>query len=534
MKKILVYLLLFFIAFLLLNCKRNGDSDIPDDVSIAIQNVTSAQEDYFETFSGLLLEFDTASAKDSIVSLLLSDPDVEWAVPNITGVNIQYKSGIKGGLFLGSRGEDDGEDILADIVYERNIPSAGRLKNTLNGVYNIPPTKRTVIICPAYDEFELAVDTLAEIHDGQFDRTDFWRPEYEFGSHASVEKFAFLQNYGVIILYSHGTPWPSDKNIKEVYLQTGEVVNSATNSRYWKYINEGEIPILHGYRGNVYFVGPEFIKKYNYLENDSTLIYGGFCFSNLGSWPETILEAGAAGYFGFDWSVKTNKCDKYQYLLFEMLTDTTLARPYTCQTFMSLLGKYSSYYDKEYERNVSLLYSGDPNLALWKPKTTDVIDFTYTHCNFSIYSRANYTNTKTGDYNFAFNRSAEVEGSYKEGVFTGYYEYIDGDYEKYDTVIIELDLVNHLITDFSVFGSVKEPSSVDFMITNYLITSSDTPLPLNEINRYVVINGTEVENYLLQVSFETTWKDEADGTLVTNRLNHLNYDEDSELEVEFW
>jgi hypothetical protein len=409
MKKLLTYSLLVFISFLFTNCPETSDSDYPDDVRAAIQTVTSSQEDYFNTFSELLQKTDTSSAKDSITKLLLSDPDVEWAVPNITGINIQYKSGIKGGLFLGSRGENDGEDNLADIVFARNRTSAGNLKSTLTDAYNVPPTKRTAIICPVYYEFEPAVDTLAEHHDRQFKRTDFWQPELEYGSHASVEKFTFLQKYGVIILYSHGCPWPSDKNIKEVYLQTGELVNGGTNSRYWKYINEGEIPILHGYSGNVYFVGPAFIKNYNYMKNDSTLIYGGFCFSNLGTWPEAILETGAAGYFGFDWSVATNKCDKYQYILFEALTDTTLPRPFTCQTFMNMLGALNSYYDKEYKRNVTLIYSGDPDLAMWKPGPAPVIDFIYTHCNFSLFSKANYTNTKTGNYD----SDSELEAGFR-------------------------------------------------------------------------------------------------------------------------
>lgn len=532
MKKTLSLLALISIM-LLPNCsKKESDTDYPDDVRIKIESVTTLQTNVFQSFENLLSDTDTLSALDSVISFFKENPEVAWTEKNLTGISVQYESGIRGGIYLGSRRDHDGEYFSIDLPRENANKSTGNHKNTQANNYCIPPTLRTSMIAPAYSEFMLAVDTLLELHDAGFARTDFWRPEVELDGDASVEKFVFLENYGVIMLYSHGVAWPSHNNIKEVYLQTGEVVNNATNSRYWRYINEGDIPILHGYKGNLYFIGPEFIRKYNNFKNDSTLIYGGFCFSGLGSWPETMIDIGAAGYWGFDWSVSSSKCDKYEYLLIDELTDITRPKPVTCQSFMDLLNQtgFNSYYDRKYKRNVGIHYYGESNLALWEPDNS-VIDFPYTKCEFDISVRANFSTTGSDPYNFIFGRLLNVEGSFSNGFFSGTYEHIAGDEEWHDTLLIQLDLQNQQILSFEAWGSVKEHAEVDFTYTNYAITSTDLPLQMGN-DSYASVRGADLEDYIYHISFETIWT-ETDNSQKSNRLNYLIFDDLSELEIQF-
>ncbi len=518
---------------LFINCsKKESNTDYPDDIRIKIESITSLQTSIFESFENFLSETDTMSALDSVITFFEENSEVEWTEKNLSGISVQYKSGIRGGIYLGSRRDHDGEDFSIDLTLENTNKSTENFKSTQANNYCIPPTLRTTMIAPAYSEFMLAVDTLLELHDAGFARTDFWRPEVELDGDASVEKFVFLENYGVIMLYSHGVAWPSHNNIKEVYLQTGELVNNATNSRYWRYINEGEIPILHGYEGNLYFIGPEFIKKYNHFENDSTLIYGGFCFSGLGSWPEIMLEIGAAGYWGFDWSVSSSKCDKYEYLLIDELTDTKRSKPVTCGSFMDLLVQhgFNSYFDRKYKRNVGIHYYGESNLALWEPDIP-ATEFPYTKCEFDISVRANFSITGGDPYNFIFGRLLNVEGSYSNGFYSGTYEYISGDEEWHDTLLIQLDIQNQQILSFEAWGSTKEHGEVDFIYTNYSITSAEKPLQMGN-DSYATVSGADLEDYIQHISFESIWT-ELDNSQKSNRLNYLIFDDLSDLEIQF-
>lgn len=531
MKKLNSIFSVLSIFLLLISCSKKEDSDYPDEARKAIEYVTTTQERLYSKLTELLQEMDTATAKDSVASLFMNEPDVEWAEPSITGISVQYKSGIKGGLFFGSRKKGFYETSFYNLVSNKDIISQSYLKNSSSDIYHVPPTKRTVIICPIHDDFPYQVDTLVDQHDRSLKRTEFEEPEFEYGSNATVEKFSFLANYGIIFLYSHGVAWPSEKNIQEVYFLTGEKVNDFTNNRYWgSHINKGKIPMLHGYDGDFYFIGPEFIKEYNYLDKDSTLIYGGFCFSGLGTWPDRLMEAGARGYFGFDWSVYSNVCDEFQCQLVDALTDTLKSKPVTCGAFMNSLGSNRTYYDSDDNRNVSLNYYGDDDLALWLPKQgSSSIDFTYKKVSWTISAIASCFSTVRGDFDSAVYLHEEMSGTYKSNVFTGTYSFVAGVVNTHDSVIVSLDLANNQVKGFKFYGSYRCLGDYCDESSNYLVISTDKTIPLTTTAYSMTANindGTTLDQYLKTVQAQQTITDNSDNT-TTTQIKSLKYNADS-------
>ena len=138
-----------------------------------------------------------------------------------------------------------------------------------------------------------------------FPRVGFTKPEIYLNGKATLDLFTSLSGYGIIHIYSHGWAWPSKWNTTEVYLMTGETIDPVTSQKYEKELYDGNIPLIknHGTFEH-YWLHPDFFASKNNFEKDSTIFYGGFCFSFLGGWPDKILnKSKALAYTGFTWKV---------------------------------------------------------------------------------------------------------------------------------------------------------------------------------------------------------------------------------------
>ena len=366
-------LLCLLILIISCNKDKDGTPQLSTEQEKVQSNILSIQSNNYNLFEDLIQEMDTISAKDSVLQVFLADTSVEWAQVNDQGIAVQYNSGIVGGLLIDPKrypGVDTGD---LELYYD-TIGSSMR-KNDLNlkstGNYILPAHERTLFLCPVYNEFLTPVSILMDKYDEYFSKTKYWIPERELNDAASVEKFTFLENYGVIIIYTHGVAWPCEKELYEVYIQTGEIVNGATSSRYWRYIDTGLIPLIYLEDESYYFISPRFITEYNNFTKDTTLIYGDFCYSALGSWPDEMINAGAGGYFGYSWATHSCMSDAWQQALFRELCDTTKARPVTCNDWITNKKTIKSYMNFEYDKMVYIKYFGIPNLALWKRDTEE-------------------------------------------------------------------------------------------------------------------------------------------------------------------
>ena len=393
--RILVFIGLVLVL-ILISCKKDKDTGttLTPDQERMQQAVVDLQKTSFDKWEQWNSSLDSLAAMDSLQKIIEQSPDVEWASRSIQGIMIQYKSGIRGGIFLNPRREMSNSPAIMGLrkTETTTIP----LKST--GIMNRTPAEpRTAILCPPYNQFSLDVDGLVEAVDGYYKRIDLWEPELYYAGNASVEKFTFLENYGVVDIYTHGAAWPDEDHIDEVYILTGETVNDFTSSRYWKYINTGDIPLIFGFSNNYYFLSPEFIVKYNNFEKDSTLIYGGFCFSGLGSWHTKILAAKAGGYFCYDWSVISDTSDMWEKDILDHLTDKRYGAPLTCGDWFSVTPLNTSYFDESQGKLVSIKYYGDRDLALWEPENT------YNYFSFLWQINGYFSNDPSTAVNFGGN-----------------------------------------------------------------------------------------------------------------------------------
>ncbi|MBE0652239.1 MAG: hypothetical protein IH594_00480, partial [Bacteroidales bacterium] len=240
-------------------------------------------------------------------------------------------------------------------------------KKSLPVPHIVPPGKRTIILNPHYYEREYFTRKIIRTYDKCLPRAGFEKPELYFNEDCTIGKFEFLEKYGYIHIYSHGWAWPDEQQLTTIYLMTGEYVNNDSNFTYWRIIMRGEIPLVTiGEKSHKYFVSPGFIAERNDFSEDTTLIYGGFCYSNQGNWPEKILSAGAGGYIGFNWSVQTNYNSFWSRNLVYHLTDTKRVIPMCVKNWFEFAPDIAtSYLDNESPFGyLEILYSGYPGLAL--------------------------------------------------------------------------------------------------------------------------------------------------------------------------
>ena len=366
MKKI--FLLLSFTFCLFFAGCSEDDSSPAEPVSKVeaekvYNEVVKPQEDNYNLLMNLFTQMDTVSAMDSVLKVFLEDPLIDWGVAGEQGIAIQYKSGIRGGLFIDTKDGTKGK-----AFQPHHFGTIGEEVSEAQKV--IPGSKKTIILTTCYSgSFIYWIDQIIENCNDRFPFAGYQQPLIYKNEEVNFEKFKNLDNYGIIRFDSHGWAWPNKHNIEEVYIMTGEPWSVVTFYNYEPDIKSGEIPIIKSI-GNmtVFGLSPEFISKYNDFTSDTTLIYGGFCYSYLGSWPETMVHsAGAGGYFGYDWEVLASYDTQWCNGLFMDLTDMSKVPPLTTGDWMNNdVQKW--YWNYKNNRAVYIKYLGYPDLALIESK----------------------------------------------------------------------------------------------------------------------------------------------------------------------
>jgi len=359
------------LSLLWVGCNKDREDDPPDLGEIEkINNAVLLQEDAYDQLTDLLQSTDTASAKNTILANILQDPMVQTAGINSQGLYIQYNNGMRGGLIIDF--EDDPNDTILLIVTETET----NLKS--DPIPNIiPANEQTIFLDPHYFERERYTKTTLSLYNFRLPMAGFNKPETHFNEKCTVKKFTTLENYGIIHLYSHGMAWPDNSMISKVYLMTGETVNENTTNLYWRYILQGDIPlIIVSKNSHKYFISADFVAAHNNFSMDTTLIIGAFCYSFLGGWPEAMLSAGAGGYLGFNWAVKSTFCNGMARSIIENLTFKEFIAPLTVKgwfDFMPLLARsYSN--PTAPDNSVKIMYQGNPYLALLQKRV--LVDLT--------------------------------------------------------------------------------------------------------------------------------------------------------------
>jgi uncharacterized protein (TIGR02145 family) len=318
---------------------------------------------------------DSASAVTKLKEYFLADPSVSSATTGGQGVAVLYKNGMKGGIFLNPK---DAPEIKENRSYGSPLTPVKVTKPKSLG-----SPKTVVVLNPHNWERTYYANQIYQSYNDWLPNVGFFILDGETynNEQASVDRFTELANHGIVHVYSHGWAWPSETNIQEVYLKTGEQANDATTKKYAADIKNGNIIIANAKVyistwANVYYISEKFVASHNDFSKDTVLFYGGFCYSFLGSWNQLYKSFAKGAYFGFDWSVETNRNAQWGISLVDSLCDTLRRPPFRAAQWMDGSNPPKSYFSTQFQKTVSIHYAGDPDLALWKTLPLPVLSTT--------------------------------------------------------------------------------------------------------------------------------------------------------------
>ena len=307
----------------------------------------------------LAADMDTTAAMDSVVTLFEQDPNVDWAMTGQQGVAVQFENGIRGGIFV------DPEDAP---VEGDAPPNPTKMQNDASISAAKASEPKALFLNPSNYQRRQFAEAIMTNYDRRLTPADYAPLDYFLDYDAGLNAYTHLSNYRIVHIYSHGWAWPRRTAIEEIYLMSGETWNETLYESYWQEFHSGAIPLVKELHGpDRLFVSPQFIANHNDFSGKGTLFYGGFCYSFLGTWPTTITEkAHAAGYMGFNWSVRTDWNAAWNQNLMWKMLKTGQEAPLTPPLWLS------DSYPKQYWNPrmgfwVSVRYQGTPNLTLVKP-----------------------------------------------------------------------------------------------------------------------------------------------------------------------
>ena len=167
---------MLILAGMHLSCSRERLTESGDksdfDLAQAEADMVS-QLEYYNDLVALAAASDTTSALDSLVVLLEDDEDVVWATSIHTGVNIQWKSGLRGMITIRTHSDRIVPPTLSTspTALPRRERAQGdqptamaepKMSKSGNDIYTIPTSRKSLMLAICYQEFEAHDDTLIE------------------------------------------------------------------------------------------------------------------------------------------------------------------------------------------------------------------------------------------------------------------------------------------------------------------------------------------------------------------------------------
>ena len=366
MKKFICFILTLTVL-LFSACKKNSNDNNTgwsDEDKTGYKNVMTLQKQASANYATWSQSMDSLEAINKLAQFFRDDPLVSSATIGSQGITVMFKNGMGGGIFLNPEDEPgNGKLKCGSFTNEGHVP----LNNK-----SIVNKKDMILLNPTYWERSEYIDPLVVNYEKNLPKVGMRLAKTYFNEWADVEQFIKLSGYGIIQIYTHGWAWPDNREISDIYIQTGEVENEETSNIYWKEIRTKDVLIAEAGtaygREFVYLLSQKFLADHNDFSQDTILFNGSFCYSGLGNWPNLQKSFAAGTYIGIDWSVYTSWCVAWAKDLVSCLTDTLLSIPVTTSNWLSLWAPpnpQKQYYDKEEGKYVSLKIYGDSSLALW-------------------------------------------------------------------------------------------------------------------------------------------------------------------------
>ena len=210
-------------------------------------------------------------------------------------IDIFYTNGMVGGLHK----LPDSKHIKGGVVAD--TPRILGKKRNLRALNNIAlPNKKVLALALQYwewgdrDDVPEIVDLLEA--DGSFDI----KKVYQRQDSGDLELFKHLDEYGIVLISSHGNTLKSGQNTQTVILNTNVAPTRSLIRQYAADMTDGSLMAFQiGENRSVFYISPKFIEKYN-DHFDKSLIYMSIC---RGAYNNTMarafLDTGAAVYLGY-------------------------------------------------------------------------------------------------------------------------------------------------------------------------------------------------------------------------------------------
>jgi len=368
MKKLAFIVLAFA---LLVSCKKNKDTQDSGasqaDMDLYHHTLT-LQEQAYENYVTWSQTMDSLAAINKLQQFFMSDPAVSTATISSQGVMVQYSNGFRGGIILNTE-DNYADSSMSRDNYRKGPYGSSKLKSLVNN-------KKMIFLDPQSFELGKYSADIIENYNQNLPKVNYSLEVYP-DEQANLDKFANLKGYGIIQIYTHGIKWTFADNTKTVYLMTGEEVSDPTTNKYVMAMKEGKV--AYNYMAtdpsninhkHYYTINQDFITKYNDFSKDTILFMATFCNSYLGSWPNIQSSFAKVAYFGFEGSSNPDHAILWSTSLIDDLCDTTKTTPVNVQDWMS--NSVSKWYIHWYDwdptnwEKVTIKYTGDPTLALWK------------------------------------------------------------------------------------------------------------------------------------------------------------------------
>ena len=374
--KNLIWIVILLIV--VLACKKNvenSDSNWTFSDQLFTNKIVALQDKAGVYYIEWSKTMDSASVVQKLQKYFLSDPIVESSTIGNQGIFVEYSNGMAGGFFWGIYNSYK-KKSMEEYKSQSPPPSENNLKSLVN-------RKKSIFIDPAYWQFSYWDEYVIQRYRSCLPKVGFSLPIEYLNSDANLECFTNLSGYGIVNFFSHGWPVPSDSNIKDVYLMTGEKANTLSATKYIKDLKlrniiYGTTSISNSEIATVWWINENFIASHNDFSKDTVLFYGGFCYSLLGNWDQLPSKCAKTkgAFLGFNNAVIAPWCSELAISLIDSLCNTYVELPYSPEKWILGPNPPKSF------GNVIINCIGDKDLTLWKDtlriETRTITDITET------------------------------------------------------------------------------------------------------------------------------------------------------------
>jgi hypothetical protein len=343
-----------------------------DDVSAIWTSKSELLGSALARYDSVLLAGDTSAALIAAIDLAQASPLVAWAQYNgYNGISVGFTDSTPGVILISPASAETvdsrkqkysvnrSEEVLGDI----GLVSAP----TKNGAVFFGPWIYKPIEGPWHTKILGAMsDNLPNVG---FPNPS---PRQVLGSQVTPDELASISGCGVIDFEAHGCAYPTEQDLREVLMVLTVRYDPPIPEKYRADVQAGLLfPDVYttedGREVSSYGVTPKFIADHNRdrWEKDRPLIWGGFCYSALGSWQTEMVAANANAYVGWDWAVWLGADCEYACSLYCHMCRTPVSDP-----FQATLAAYFAKYSPEYyngKRMVHLCWAGDPLTTFQDP-----------------------------------------------------------------------------------------------------------------------------------------------------------------------